>query len=166
MGGHLNAYTSREQTVYFAKVFGGDVSCAVDILAEILLNSRLDPGSISRERDVILREMKEVNRHEEELVLDHLHATAFGGSGLGRTILGPEENILRMSRDDLWEYIYTHFLAPSMVVAGAGAIDHRELCNLADRYFGGLRTELKEEQRRSRCAVCLDEGKFFGGDLR
>jgi processing peptidase subunit beta len=63
MGGHLNAYTSREQTVYFAKVFGGDVSRTVDILADILLNSRLDPGSISRERDVILREMKEVNWH-------------------------------------------------------------------------------------------------------
>jgi processing peptidase subunit beta len=166
MGGHLNAYTSREQTVYFAKVFGGDVGRAVDILADILLNSRLDPGSISRERDVILREMKEVNRHEEELVLDHLHATAFDGSGLGRTILGPEENILRLSRYDLREYIDTHYLAPSMVVAGAGRIDHGELCDLADRYFGGLRTELDEEQRRSGRAVCLDEGKFVGGDVR
>jgi processing peptidase subunit beta len=77
MGGHLNAYTSREQTVYLAKVFGGDVSRTVDILADILPNSRLDPRSISRERDVILREMKEVNQHKEELVLDHLHATAF-----------------------------------------------------------------------------------------
>ena len=77
MGGHLNAYTSREQTVYFAKVFERDVPRAMDILADILLHSRLDPVAISRERDVILREMKEVNRHEEELVLDHLHATAF-----------------------------------------------------------------------------------------
>jgi processing peptidase subunit beta len=51
MGGHLNAFTSREQTV-FAKGFGGDVSHDVDILADILLNSRLNPGSISRERDV------------------------------------------------------------------------------------------------------------------
>jgi predicted Zn-dependent peptidase len=70
------------------------VSCTVDILADILLNSRLNPGSISRERDVILREMKEVNRHKEELVLDHL-AMAFDGSGLGRMILGPKENILQ-----------------------------------------------------------------------
>ncbi len=51
MGGHLNAYTSREQTV-FAKGFGGDVSRDVDILVDILLNLRLNPGSISRERDV------------------------------------------------------------------------------------------------------------------
>ncbi len=62
MGGHLNAYTLREQTI-FAKVFGGGVSRAMDILADILLNLRLDPGSILRERDLILREMKEVNWH-------------------------------------------------------------------------------------------------------
>ena len=166
MGGHLNAYTSREQTVYFARVFGGDAGRAVDILADILLHSKLEPKSITRERDVILREMKEVNRHEEELVLDHLHATAYATSGLGRTILGTEENISRLCRDDLREYVDTHYLAPSMVVAGAGDVDHAELCDLAERYFGGIRTELDEEQRSGGGAVCLDEGKFVGGDVR
>merc|ERR1712238_226558 len=92
--GHLNAYTSREQTVYFAKVFKKDVGRAVGILSDILLNSNLDPGAIDRERDVILREMSEVNKQQEELVIDHLHSTAFQGTGLGRTILGSEENIL------------------------------------------------------------------------
>ena len=165
MGGHLNAYTSREQTVYFAKVFEKDVPRAMDILADILLHSRLDPRAISRERDVILREMKEVNKQNEELVLDHLHGTAFQGSGLGRTILGPESNIRTLTRDDLHEYIQTHYLAPQMVIAGAGAVDHGELCDLAHHYFGGLRTELNEEERESD-AVCLDEGKFVGSDVR
>ena len=165
MGGHLNAYTSREQTVYFAKVFEKDVPRAMDILADILLRSKLDTRAIDRERDVILREMREVNKQTEELVLDHLHSTAFQGSGLGRTILGSEENIKSLSRDDLREYIDTHYLAPQMVIAGAGAVNHGELCELADHYFGGLRTELNEEQMNSD-AVCLDEGKFVGSDVR
>ena len=165
MGGHLNAYTSREQTVYFAKVFEKDVPRAMDILADILLRSKLDTRAIDRERDVILREMKEVNKQNEELVLDHLHSTAFQGSGLGRTILGPEQNIKSLSRDDLREYIDTHYLAPQMVIAGAGAVNHGMLCELADHYFGGLRTELNEEQMNSD-AVCLDEGKFVGSDVR
>lgn len=165
MGGHLNAYTSREQTVYFAKVFEKDVPRAMDILADILLRSRLDPRAVDRERDVILREMKEVNKQNEELVLDHLHGTAFQGSGLGRTILGPECNIRSLSRDDLRMYIDTHYLAPQMVIAGAGAVDHGMLCELADHYFGGLRTELNDEQMKSD-AVCLDEGKFVGSDVR
>jgi mitochondrial-processing peptidase subunit beta len=75
MGGHLNAYTSREQTVYFAKVFKNDVGQAVEILSDILLHSKMDDAAIERERDVILREMSEVNKQQEELVLDHLHAT-------------------------------------------------------------------------------------------
>lgn len=60
MGGHLNAYTSREQTTYYAKVLDKDVFKALDILADILQNSTFDEQRISRERDVILREMEEV----------------------------------------------------------------------------------------------------------
>lgn len=60
MGGHLNAYTSREQTTYYAKVLDKDVPKALNILADILQNSKFDENRISRERDVILREMEEV----------------------------------------------------------------------------------------------------------
>lgn len=60
MGGHLNAYTSREMTCYFAKVFKKDVPKAVEILSDILQQSNLDAAAIERERDVILREMQEV----------------------------------------------------------------------------------------------------------
>ena len=106
-----------------------------------------------------------MNKHNEELVLDHLHATAFQGSGLGRTILGPEQNIKSLTKGDLREYIDTHYLAPQMVIAGAGAVDHQELCDLADHYFGGLKTELNEKEKKSD-AVCLDKGKFVGSDVR
>jgi mitochondrial-processing peptidase subunit beta len=58
----------------------------VKVLSGILLHSRLDEAPIDRERDAILREMSEVNKQQEELVLDHLHATAHQGTGLGRTI--------------------------------------------------------------------------------
>jgi len=161
MGGHLNAYTSREQTVYFAKVFKKDVGRAVEILSDILLNSKLDEGAIERERDVILREMAEVNKQQEELVLDHLHATAFQGTGLGRTILGPEENIRSLSRNDLSDYINTHYTAPRMVIAGAGAIDHNDLCELAGDHFGSLPSAPK-----SSLAVAMDPAIFTGSDIR
>ena len=59
MGGHLNAYTSREQTVYYAQVFKDDVPQAMDILSDILLNSKFDEDAIVSERDVILRELRE-----------------------------------------------------------------------------------------------------------
>jgi processing peptidase subunit beta len=68
LGAHLNAYTSREQTVYYAKVFKSDVPKAVEILADILQNSLLDEAAITRERDVILREVYYRYRHYSSLI--------------------------------------------------------------------------------------------------
>jgi len=168
MGGHLNAYTSREQTVYFAKVFKQDVERAVEILSDILLESKLDEGAIERERDVILREMEEVNKHQEELILDHLHATAFQGTGLGRTILGTEENIRTLTRDDLADYIRTHYTAPRTVIAGAGAIDHEELCEIAGEHFGKLPEAPSGPGSGliSATSALADPAVFTGSDIR
>ena len=161
MGGHLNAYTSREQTVYYAKVFKNDVPKAMNILADILQNSLLDEGAITRERDVILREAEEVGKQYEEVILDHLHETAFMGTGLGRTILGPEENIKNLTRGDLQSYISTHYTADRFVIAGAGAVDHRQLTELADKYFGQLPTTPKDS-----IAKIFDPAVFTGSDKR
>lgn len=77
LGAHLNAYTSREQTVYYAKAFRDDVPKAVDILSDILQNSKLEAQAVEREKDVILREQEEVDKMMEEVVFDHLHSVAF-----------------------------------------------------------------------------------------
>jgi processing peptidase subunit beta len=142
-GAHLNAYTSREQTVYYAKAFRKDVPQAVDIVADILQNSKLDAGAVERERDVILREQQEVDKQMEEVVFDHLHAVAFQGQPLGRTILGPKENILSLKRDDLARYIQTNYTADRMVLVGAGGVNHDELCDLAEKHFGNLPVSAK-----------------------
>jgi len=139
MGGHLNAYTSREQTCYYAQVVKKNIPQAMDILSDILLNSKYDDNSINRERDVITTEMESVYKDsKEELILDHLHETAFQDCPLGFTILGPVENILRISADDIKEYVRSHYTADRMVIAGAGAVDHDELTKLADKYFAGV----------------------------
>ncbi|KAK5049485.1 hypothetical protein LTR84_004414 [Exophiala bonariae] len=166
MGGHLNAYTSRENTVYYAKSFNSDVPKTVDILADILQNSKLDPKAVERERDVILREQEEVDKQLEEVVFDHLHATAYQGQPLGRTILGPRENILSITRDDLVDYISTNYTADRMVLVGAGGVPHEELVKLAEKHLGGLRSapptsfaaEVAAEQKR--------KPDFVGSEVR
>ncbi|TFK69506.1 hypothetical protein BDN72DRAFT_819893 [Pluteus cervinus] len=138
LGAHLNAYTSREQTVYYAKSFRKDVPAAVDIISDILQNSKLEAGAVERERDVILREQQEVDKQLEEVVFDHLHSVAFQGQPLGRTILGPKANILSITRDDLASYIKTNYTADRMVLVGAGGVDHGELVKLAEQHFSTL----------------------------
>lgn len=141
LGAHLNAYTSREQTTYYAKVLKGDVPKAVDILSDILQNSSLQEHAVERERSVILREMEEIEGQPEEVLFDHLHATAFQHSPLGRTILGPAENVRSITRGDLADYIAAHYTAPRMVITGAGAVEHQQLVKLADTMFAKLPTE-------------------------
>ncbi|EMD39674.1 mitochondrial-processing peptidase subunit beta [Gelatoporia subvermispora B] len=138
LGAHLNAYTSREQTVYYAKSFRKDVGAAVDIISDILQNSKLENSAIERERDVILREQQEVDKQLEEVVFDHLHSVAFANQPLGRTILGPKQNILSIKRDDLANYIKTNYTADRMVLVGTGGVDHGELVKLAEKHFSTL----------------------------
>lgn len=159
MGGHLNAYTSREQTAYYAKVLKQDIPKAVDIIADILQNSKLDPKAIERERDVILREQEEVEKQLEEVVFDHLHSVAFKETALGRTILGPEENIKRLGRADLENYIRANYTAPRMVLAAAGAVDHDRLVALAEQAFSRL-------PRESSLGAAVDEARYTGSEVR
>ncbi|PIO65745.1 peptidase, M16 family [Teladorsagia circumcincta] len=133
IGAHLNAYTSREQTVYYAKCFSTDLEQSVDILSDILLNSNLNPRDIEAERSVILREMQEVEQNFQEVVFDHLHTGVFEGNPLSMTILGPVENINSIQRNDLTEYIQTHYRSGRMVLSAAGGV-----VQLAEKYFGGL----------------------------
>merc|ERR1712102_235119 len=145
MGAHLNAYTSREQTVFYAKCLSNDLPQAVEILADILQNSKFGEQEIERERGVILREMQEVEMNLQEVVFDHLHAVAYQGTPLGRTILGPAKNIKSISRDDLTPYIDPHYKGPRMVLAGAGGVDHNTLCELAEKNFGKIGVDVPHE---------------------
>ncbi|KAI8977468.1 Metalloenzyme, LuxS/M16 peptidase-like protein [Mycotypha africana] len=162
MGGHLNAYTSREQTVYYAKAFKYDVPKAVEILSDILQNSTLDHGAIERERDVILREQEEVEKQMEEVVFDHLHATAFKNESLGLTILGPKENIQSLTRDDLSSYIKTNYTGERMILVGTGGVDHDALVQLAQNHFGQLPNKLNLSTSKS----AMKKAVFTGDDFR
>lgn len=138
IGSHLNAYTSRENTVYYAKSLREDIPKAVDILSDILTRSVLDPKAIERERDVIIRESEEVDKMYDEVVFDHLHEIAYKDQPLGRTILGPIKNIKSIQRKDLVNYITQNYKGDRMVLAGAGSVDHNKLVECAQKSFGHL----------------------------
>ncbi|KAI9719414.1 MAG: hypothetical protein M1812_003485 [Candelaria pacifica] len=166
MGGHLNAYTSRENTVYYAKSFNSDVPATVNILSDILQNSKLEPEAIERERDVILREQEEVDKQLEEVVFDHLHATAFQGQPLGRTILGPKDNIRSINRDNLVDYIKTNYTADRMVLVGAGGVPHGQLVELAEKYFSNLPMEPPTSRTSAIAAAQKAKPDFVGSEVR
>ena len=152
--------------MYYAKSFNSDVPACVNILSDILQNSKLENHAIERERDVILREQEEVDKQMEEVVFDHLHATAFQGQPLGRTILGPKENIASIQRDDLVGYIKQNYLADRMVLVGSGGIPHQQLVDLAEKHFSNLPREPPTSSAILSAAAQKAKPDFVGSEVR
>lgn len=162
MGGHLNAYTSREQTVFYAKVGKHQVEKAIEILSDILQNSEFRESAIDAERRTILREYQEVQQQTQEVVFDLLHETAYRDTPLGFTILGSPENVEhKITRQHIVDYLSTHYIAPRMVIAASGSIEHDHLVDLSNKYFGTVPPKSPADK-----PVIMEPAYFTGSDIR
>lgn len=161
IGSQINAYTSRENTVYYTKCLSKDIDQNVDILSDLLTKSKLDKQAIENERHVILQESDEVDKMYDEVVFDHLHEVCYKSQDLGRTILGPREKIRTINRLDLVNYITTNYKGDRMALIGAGSIDHDELVAKAEKYFGHIqKSEIPFNQSGD------DLPMFYGNEKR
>lgn len=140
VGGYLNAYTSRENTAYHARVLDADVPLALDIIADIMQNSTFEPAEVDRERHVILQEIGQAMDTPDDVVFDHFQTVAFPNQPMGRPILGPPEIIKEIKREDLLNYIAKEYTAARMVFSATGAVDHDEIVNLCQKKFTKLST--------------------------
>ena len=138
VGGHLNAYTTRESTAYYAKIMKEDMPLAVDIIADILQHSVMDSTELSREQDVIVQEINQSFDTPDDVVFDYFQETAFPDQALGRPVLGTADLVRAMTPDTLLGYIGKHYSATGMVFAAAGNLDHQRLVDLAEDAFDSL----------------------------
>ena len=150
VGGHVNAYTSRENTAYFIRVLRNDIPLAVDILADILQESVFDPNELDREQDVILQEIGQSLDTPDDLVFDRLQEVCYPDHALGRSIMGTEESVGALTPDILRGHLARNYRAHNMVLSAAGAVDHDALVRLAAEKFGGLAPSLPRELPRAR----------------
>jgi predicted Zn-dependent peptidase len=157
VGGHLNAYTAREQTAYYAKVLKEDVGLAVDILADILQRSVFDAEELERERTVIIQEIGQANDTPDDVIFDLFQERAFPGQAMGRPVLGRPEIIARIPRDRVAGYMRETYAAGKMVLAAAGAVDHDKLVGLAASLFGEL---------PAASAATTEVARYEGGEFR
>ena len=138
VGGQINAYTSREQTAYYAKVLAGDTALAIDILGDILQHSTFDATELERERTVILQEIGQAKDTPDDIIFDHFQAAAFPDQPMGRAVLGTAEIVRQLKRPALFDYMGAEYGAGRMILAAAGRLNHAEIVALAERAFGAL----------------------------
>jgi predicted Zn-dependent peptidase len=138
VGGDLNAATSVETTTYYARVLKSDVTLALDVLSDILSDPTFDAAELAREKNVIVQEIGALEDSPDELVFDHLQATAFPGQPIGRSILGTPQTVRAFDAARLRAYLARHYRAPDMVVAAAGAVDHDVIVGEVERRFASF----------------------------
>ncbi len=157
VGGHINAYTAREQTAYYVKVLKEDTALAADIIGDILTHSTFEPEELERERGVILQEIGQANDTPDDIIFDHFQETAFPSQPMGRPVLGTEARIQEMPRSVLTGYMKRHYASGNVVVAAAGAMEHERVLDLVQTHFADLPADPPPP-------VAL--GRYQGGEFR
>ncbi|MFZ9469752.1 MAG: M16 family metallopeptidase [Rickettsiales bacterium] len=156
IGGYINAYTSREKTVYYVKILKEYSEFAVEFLSDIIQNSIFKEEEIKKECDVILQELAMTNDTPDDIIFDYFQEVAFPKQALGAPIIGNKKNILKFQKKDFLDYINSQYNYSNMAIVASGNITLVELKKLSEKYFNNLAKNKIDK---------IQKGKYFGGDF-
>ncbi|MDR1025956.1 MAG: insulinase family protein, partial [Lactobacillus sp.] len=158
VGGHLNAYTSREFTSFYAKVLKNDCELAVDVLSDLVMNPIFPAEELIKEREVVVQEIKQSIDTPDDIIFDHLQETAFANQSLGRAILGPQEKVRAFDAKGLRKYMKSNYAAANTVVCAVGNIKHKDLVKMVEQRMGHMQTETSfKPQKQKYIGGCFSE---------
>lgn len=141
IGAQINAFTSKDVTCYYVKCIRDHVEKSFEILSDIFLNSVYPKEELDKERTVIIEEINMTEDTPDDLCIDKLATAFFGDRGYGATILGPMENALRFSRDDIFNYRKKYYVPKNTVISFAGKVKYEEVIDMVDKYFASYQGE-------------------------
>ncbi|ODQ63829.1 hypothetical protein NADFUDRAFT_47648 [Nadsonia fulvescens var. elongata DSM 6958] len=171
VGGEFSAYTNLENSAFYAKSLKEDVPKTVELISDMLKNTKIDNSTIEAERSSLLAQAEAVEANYKQTVFDHLHATAFQQQGLGRTIIGPADNVVSITETEVSKYVSGAIKADKLVLVGAGNVEHEQLVTLAQKHFAGLPASTPASQFGTTKASSEDANQykkpvFIGSEVR
>ena len=161
VGGATNAYTSRHFTCFYAKMLKDDLELATDVICDFITDPTFDAAEMSKEKEVVVQEIKQSADAPDDLVFDYFQEAAFPNQASGRTILGTPEHVRGFNKERMLNYMRTHYTADNMVAAAVGRVDHDKFVKMVEErmntlpahadfaedpqyYVGGGRVECKD----------------------
>lgn len=135
VGAQLNAFTTRENTCFYAKILNEYVDTAIDILSDMLFEPKLSAEDMRLERRVICEEIAMYEDSPEDVAYDMFGEAVWGDSPMGRTILGTPESLQGITPDKMREYMNTHYTSKNMVIALSGSFDD-DIFDKLEKAFG------------------------------
>jgi predicted Zn-dependent peptidase len=155
-GGQINAYTSKEQTCFYAKVVDTEVHASLSMLLEMVLDSRFDAGELEKEKDVIIEEIKGGNDNPEDYVYDLFSQAFFDKNSLGYPIAGTDKTVKGLSRDLLLEHQRKAEGGIPLYITAVGNVDHGEVVAIVRKAF-----KLAKAKRGARAGVPAARSKLM-----
>lgn len=152
-GGEMNAHTSREATVYYARVLPEETENAVDIVSDMMRHSTFAPKELERERSVVIQEIGRDLDSPEDYTFDLMHKLAMPDQKIGRPILGTPEVIAKLPRKALTNYVDRYYTGANMVIAAAGKISHQAFVRMVEKRFRRLPRGKMPPQEKTHISV-------------
>lgn len=146
VGGHMNAYTSREMTSYHCHLIKDHTNLALDVIADMVQHYTMPEAEVEKERQVILQEIGMCNDTPDDLIFDQYFETAYPGQALGAPILGTSDIVGSMQRSTLIDYVCRFYTPGRMVVSAAGNVDHYKLVKTVESLFDHLPPDSAQEK--------------------
>ncbi|WP_315114848.1 pitrilysin family protein [uncultured Clostridium sp.] len=136
VGGQINAFTAKESTCYYAKILDSHLDLALDVLSDMLFNSKFDEEEIEKEKGVIIEEINMNEDSPEDVLLD-LHSEAmWGEDSIAFPILGSVKTVNSFTREIIMDYIESRYIPKNCVLSIAGKFDEKDIIKLVECYFG------------------------------
>jgi len=136
IGGNVNAFTSKEYTCYYARVLDQHAPIALEVLSDMYFNSVFDPEELEKEKNVVIEEISMYEDTPDDLVHDLIAQASYGKHPLGYSILGTEEVLKSLKRDDLLSYIDQRYLPSNTVITVAGNFEESLIEDIKKRFSG------------------------------
>jgi predicted Zn-dependent peptidase len=154
VGGSLNAWTGRDQTVFHGRALARDVQLVAELIADLVRAPHFEVEHLEREKQVIMSELGEATDAPDDLVYDHLFEAAFDGQAIGRPVLGSEPTVRAVTRQDCFDWLDQQFVPSRLVLAASGKVVFDDVLRLAERLFGDI---------EPRNAPPIEPARFTGG---
>ena len=135
LGGQINAFTSKECTCYYVKLLDSHIDIGIDVLSDMILNSKFNEDDLDKERSVIIEELKMYEDSPEDLAYDLLTENIYKNDPLGMNIIGTEESLKRLNREKLLDYFNKYYVPNNSVIAISGNFNFNEIINKIEEKF-------------------------------
>jgi len=140
IGGYLNAFTAKDYCCYYARVVKDKLPLAIEVLSDMVKGSLFDSSEFERERRVILEEIKMYEDSPDEIIHELLGKNLWRNAPLGRPILGTNQTVAAMPRDEVMNVYESHYLSDNLMVCAAGNIDCDNLVSLLEYNLKDMRS--------------------------